>query len=195
MTEVPSDAVVVGMTGASGAPIALAVVRALHAAGVPVHLIASEAGQVVLREECQLTIDDLRAQVTTVLGEKEFTARVASGSTPTRGMVIVPCSSNTLAKLAHGMADTLITRAAHVHLKERRPLILVPRETPLSVFTLRNMTALTEAGATMLIASPPYYLRAKTVDELVGYLAGKVLDHLHVPHTLYRGWRSDEGSV
>lgn len=195
MTEVPSGAVVVGMTGASGAPIALAVVRALHAAGVPVHLIASEAGQVVLREECQLTIDDLRAQVTTVLGEKEFTARVASGSTPTRGMVIVPCSSNTLAKLAHGMADTLITRAAHVHLKERRPLILVPRETPLSVFTLRNMTALTEAGATMLIASPPYYLRAKTVDELVGYLAGKVLDHLHVPHTLYRGWRSDEGSV
>jgi 4-hydroxy-3-polyprenylbenzoate decarboxylase len=195
MTEVPSDAVVVGMTGASGAPIAVAVVRALHAAGVPVHLIASEAGQVVLREECQLTIDDLRAQVTTVLGEKEFTARVASGSTPTRGMVIVPCSSNTLAKLAHGMADTLITRAAHVHLKERRPLILVPRETPLSVFTLRNMTALTEAGATMLIASPPYYLRAKTVDELVGYLAGKVLDHLHVPHTLYRGWRSDEGSV
>ncbi len=195
MTEVPSDAVVVGMTGASGAPIAVAVVRALHSAGVPVHLIASEAGQVVLREECQLTIDDLRAQVTTVLGEKEFTARVASGSTPTRGMVIVPCSSNTLAKLAHGMADTLITRAAHVHLKERRPLILVPRETPLSVFTLRNMTALTEAGATMLIASPPYYLRAKTVDELVGYLAGKVLDHLHVPHTLYRGWRSDEGSV
>ncbi len=195
MTEVPSGAVVVGMTGASGAPIAVAVVRALHAAGVPVHLIASEAGQVVLREECQLTIDDLRAQVTTVLGEKEFTARVASGSTPTRGMVIVPCSSNTLAKLAHGMADTLITRAAHVHLKERRPLILVPRETPLSVFTLRNMTALTEAGATMLIASPPYYLRAKTVDELVGYLAGKVLDHLHVPHTLYRGWRSDEGSV
>ncbi len=195
MTEVPSGAVVVGMTGASGAPIAVAVVRALHSAGVPVHLIASEAGQVVLREECQLTIDDLRAQVTTVLGEKEFTARVASGSTPTRGMVIVPCSSNTLAKLAHGMADTLITRAAHVHLKERRPLILVPRETPLSVFTLRNMTALTEAGATMLIASPPYYLRAKTVDELVGYLAGKVLDHLHVPHTLYRGWRSDEGSV
>lgn len=195
MTEVPSGAVVVGMTGASGAPIAVAVVRALHSAGVPVHLIASEAGQVVLREECQLTIDDLRAQVTTVLGEKEFTARVASGSTPTRGMVIVPCSSNTLAKLAHGMADTLITRAAHVHLKERRPLILVPRETPLSVFTLRNMTALTEAGATMLIASPPYYLRAKTVDELVGYLAGKVLDHLHVPHTLYRGWRSDEGSA
>lgn len=192
MTPSPSGTVVIGLTGASGAPIALSVLRALKHAEVPVHLVVSEGGLAVLREECDLGLDDLRPLATAVLGEKEFTARVASGSTSTRGMAIVPCSSNTLAKIAHGMADSLITRAAHVHLKEHRPLILVPRETPLSVFTLRNMTTLSEAGATILMAAPPYYLKATQVQELVNYLAGKVLDHLGVAHSLYRGWKTEE---
>ncbi|MCL4324327.1 MAG: UbiX family flavin prenyltransferase [Candidatus Thermoplasmatota archaeon] len=194
MTGSEASTVVVGFTGASGAPIAVAVLKALHAAHVPVQLIVSAGGELVLREECDLSIEDLRPYVDAVLGEKDFTARVASGSSPTRGMVIVPCSANTLAKVAHGFADNLIARAAHVHLKEHRPLILVPRETPLSVFTLRNMTLLTEAGALLLVASPPYYLRATKVEQLVDYLAGKVLDHLGVPHSLYRGWKSGETS-
>jgi 4-hydroxy-3-polyprenylbenzoate decarboxylase len=104
-------------------------------------------------------------------------------------MAIVPCSTNTLAKVALGIADSLITRAAHVHLKERRPLILVPRETPLSTIMLRNMATLSELGATILIAAPPYYTHPKSVDDQVDFIAGKVLDHLGVAHTLYRGWR------
>lgn len=184
--------VVVGLTGASGAPIAVKVLEALQAARVPVELVVSDGGAQVLQEECGLALDDLRQYVRAVHGEREFTAKVASGSTGTRGMVVVPCSSNTLAKIAHGMADTLVTRAAHVHLKEHRPLILVPRETPLSIFTIRNMEAVTAAGAILLVASPPYYLKATRVDELVGYMAGKVLDHLGVAHSLYHGWREEE---
>ena len=97
-----------------------------------------------------------------------------------------------MAKIAHGFADTLITRAAQVHLKEKRPLVVVPRETPLSVIALRNLTLAAEAGATVMMAAPPYYLKVESVDGLVSYLAGKVLDALGVPHTLYRGWKVDE---
>lgn len=190
--EADEAPVVIGLTGASGAPIALRVLEGLHAARVPVELIASESGALVLREECGKSVEDLRPLVRAIHGEKDFMSRVASGSTPTRGMAIVPCSSNTLAKIAHGMGDTLVTRAAHVHLKERRPLVLVPRETPLSIFTLRNMAAVTEAGAFLLIASPPYYLKDRSLEAQVGYLAGKVLDHLGVTHSLYRGWKADE---
>lgn len=184
--------VVVGLTGASGAAIAVAVLKGLNRAQVPVALIVTEGGAMVLKEECGMAPEDLKGFVTSMHGEREFTAKVASGSTPTKGMVIVPCSANTLGKIAHGMADNLVARAAHVHLKEHRPLILIPRETPLSIFTLRNMTLLVEAGATMLVASPPYYLKASMVEELVNYMAGKTLDHLGVKHSLYRGWKSQE---
>jgi 4-hydroxy-3-polyprenylbenzoate decarboxylase len=184
--------VVLGLTGASGAPIAIKVLETLRDAQVPVDLLVSEGGSQVLREECGMEVADLKRYTPNIYGEREFTARAASGSTPTLGMAIVPCSSNTLAKVAHGLADNLVTRAAHVHLKEHRPLVLVPRETPLSVITLRNMTIVAEAGAVVLMAAPPYYLEAKTVDELVSYLAGKVLDHLGVPHSLYRGWKAEE---
>lgn len=182
----------VGVTGASGAPIAVALLRALEKSDVEVALVISDGGETVLREECGMYARDLADLADVVYDDGDFTAKVASGSTPTRGMVIVPCSANTLGKIAHGLADTLISRAAHVHLKEHRTLVMVPRETPLSVFTLRNMTALTEAGAIMLMAAPPYYLKVSTVDGLVNYLAGKILDHLDVPHTLYKGWKADE---
>ena len=184
--------VVVGVTGASGAPIAVRVLESLTSLEVPVDLIVTEGGALVLREECGMEVSDLKKHARRLYGEKEFTARVASGSSPTLGMVVVPCSSNTLAKIAHGLADNLIARAAHVHLKERRPLILVTRETPLSVITTRNMTTVTEAGALVLDAAPPYYLKATKVDELVGYMAGKVLDHLGLTHSLYRGWKAEE---
>lgn len=183
---------VIGITGASGAPIALRVLETLAKTDVPVALVVSDGGETVLREECGKYARDLEELVDRVYDDGDFTARIASGSTPTRGMAIVPCSANTLGKIAHGLADTLITRAAHVHLKEHRPLVLVPRETPLSVFTLRNMTLLAEAGGILLMAAPPYYLKVTTVDGLVDYLAGKVLDHLGVPHQLYRGWKAED---
>ncbi len=182
--------VVVGMSGASGAPIAVRVLDALKAAGVPVALVVSEGARVLLREECAMTPEELAGRATTSYSDHDLGAPIASGSRPTRGMVIVPCSANTVAQVANGLAGTLITRAAHVHLKERRRLVVVPRETPLPTPMLRNLTALSEMGVVVLDAAPPYYLHPRSVDDLTGYLAGKVLDHLGVPHQLYRGWKA-----
>jgi flavin prenyltransferase len=184
--------IVVGVSGASGAPIAVQVLRGLRAAGAPVALVVSEGARALLKEECDLTPRDLEAYATVTYSDQDLGAPIASGSRPTRGMVIVPCSGNTVAQIATGLSGTLITRAAHVHLKERRRLVIVPRETPLSTPVLRNLTALSEMGVVVLDAAPPYYLRPRSVDDLTGYLAGKVLDHLGVPHQLYRGWKAED---
>ena len=189
MTEEPP--IVVGVSGASGAPIAVRVLETLHAAHQEVALVVSNGARTVLREECGLEPDALAAWASHSYADTDLAAPIASGSVPTRGMVIVPCSSNTAAKVALGLADTLLTRAAAVHLKERRRLVVVPRETPLSTTLLRHLTALSELGAVVLVASPAYYLRPKSVDELTDYLAGKVLDHLGVGHRLYQGWKAD----
>ena len=106
-------------------------------------------------------------------------------------MVICPCSMGTAGAIAHGLSQNLIHRAADVHLKERRRLILVPRETPLPTILLRQLTTLSELGVVVLVASPAYYLRPRSVDDITAYLAGKVLDALEVPHQLYRGWKAD----
>lgn len=182
--------VVVGVSGASGAPIAVRVLRALHDAKVPVSLVVSDGARAVLREESGLDASALRPWATNVYEDHDLAAPIASGSVPTKGMVVVPCSSNTAAKIALGLADTLLCRAAAVHVKERRRLVLVPRETPLSTILLRHLTTLSELGAVVLVASPAYYLHPKSVEETVDYLAGKVLDHLGVAHQLYRGWKA-----
>ncbi len=179
------------MTGASGAPIAVAALKALAEAHRPVALIVSGGAEAVLRAECGLEPAALEAIVTHRYSDQDLAAPVASGSRPSAGMAIVPCSGHTAAKVALGLSDTLITRAAAVHLKERRRLVVVPRETPISTLALRHLTTLSELGAVVLMAAPPYYLGARTVDEQVGYLAGKLLDQFGVPHTLYRGWRSE----
>jgi flavin prenyltransferase len=188
---VESPPIVVGVSGASGAPIAIRVLEALKAADVPVALVVSEGARLVLEEECHRTPEDLQKLASATYSDRELGAPIASGSRPTRGMVVVPCSTNTTAKIALGLCDTLLTRAAHVHLKERRRLIIVPRETPLPTTLLRHLTTLSEAGVVVLDAAPPYYLQPRSVDDLTGYLAGKVLDHLGVPHELYRGWKAD----
>ncbi len=189
MAEVPP--IVVGVSGASGAPIALRVLDGLRAAEVPVALIVSDGAVAVLREECGVGPESLAERATHVYSDHDLGAPIASGSRPTRGMAIVPCSANTVAKVALGLGDTLLTRAAHVHLKERRPLVIVPRETPLPTILLRHLTSLSELGVVVLDAAPPYYLHPRSVDDLTSYLAGKVLDHLGVPHRLYRGWKED----
>lgn len=143
----------------------------------------------VIQEELAMTTEALLRGSPTVYADSDLAAPIASGSRRTRGMAIVPCSTHTLAKVALGLADTLITRAAHVHLKERRRLVLVPRETPLSPIDLRHMTRLAELGVVILPASPPFYLHPRGVSDLVDYLAGKTLDHLGVAHHLYRGWK------
>jgi len=184
--------IVVGVSGASGSPIAVRVLKALHEARVPVALVVSEGARAVLREECGVDVDALRPFAGTVYDETDLGAPIASGSRPTRGMVVVPCSSNTAAKIALGLGDSLLTRAAQVHLKERRPLIVVPRETPLPTVLLRHLATLSEYGVVVLMASPAYYLHPTTIDDVTDYLAGKVLDHLGVAHHLYRGWKTTE---
>jgi flavin prenyltransferase len=183
--------IVVGVSGASGAPIAVRVLRALHEARIPVALVVSGGAQSVLKEECDLDADALRPFAAQVYSDADLGAPIASGSRRTRGMVVVPCSSNTAAKIALGLGDSLLTRAAQVHLKERRPLIVVPRETPLPTLLLRHLTTLSELGVVVLMASPAYYLRPRSIDDVTDYLAGKVLDHLGVAHHLYRGWKAE----
>jgi flavin prenyltransferase len=183
--------IVVGVSGSSGAPIAVRVLEALRSAHAPVALVVSNGGRAVLKEESGVDEARLAGLATAVYADSDIGAPIASGSRPTRGMVVVPCSSNTAAKIALGLGDTLLTRAAHVHLKERRRLILVPRESPLPTLLLRHLTTLSELGAVILDAAPPYYLHPRSVDDQVAYLAGKVLDHLGVPHRLYRGWREE----
>jgi len=182
--------IVVGVSGASGAPIAIRVLQALREAHASVSLVVSEGARAVLREECDLDIEALRPWATELYSDDDLAAPIASGSVRTRGMVVVPCSANTAAKIALGLGDTLLTRAAAVHLKERRRLIVVPRETPLPTILLRHLTTLSELGVVVLVASPAYYLRPKSVEETTDYLAGKVLDHLGVTHQLYRGWKA-----
>jgi flavin prenyltransferase len=189
---VDEETVVVGVTGASGAPIAIRVLDALRDAGVPVALVVSNGGAGVLREECGISVSDLADRVTVVYTESDLAAPIASGSRRSRGMVVVPCSMTTVARIATGLGDTLIARAAHVHLKERRRLILVPRETPLSAIHLGHLARLAELGVVILDAAPPYYTHPTSVDDQVAFLAGKVLDHLGVAHQLYRGWRAGE---
>ncbi|HTT15720.1 MAG TPA: UbiX family flavin prenyltransferase [Thermoplasmata archaeon] len=181
---------VIGVSGASGAAIALKVLEALRAARQPVALVVTDGAVAVLREECGVGPEALRSLARDVYSDHDLGAPIASGSRPTRGMAVVPCSVNTVAKIALGLADTLLTRAAHVHLKERRTLVVVPRETPMPSTLLRHLLTLSEAGVVVLDAAPPYYLHPRSVDDQTAYLAGKVLDHLGVPHRLYVGWKA-----
>jgi 4-hydroxy-3-polyprenylbenzoate decarboxylase len=201
----PDRRIIVGVTGASGAIYAKRLIEGLAAAGVDVLLIVSALGRRLLQDE--LGIDaggplDVAALVgdagggqapgrVTVLPYKDVGACVASGSFKTHGMVVVPCSNNKLAEIAHGLGDNLITRAAQVVLKERRRLVLVHREMPLGLIELRNMTALAEAGAIICPANPGFYTLPQTVDDLVNMVVGRVLDLLDVDHALHARWTGE----
>jgi len=193
--------IVLGMTGASGAPYAVALVRALCRAGRTVHLTISESGAQVLKTEMDLVLSLRRFDHTLFgdLGEgrlvyhhhADFSAAIASGSFLTAGMVIAPCSMSTLASIAYGITTNLITRAADVHLKERRKLILVPRETPLSVIHLENMLSVSRAGAVVLPAMPGWYHRPQSLDDLIAFVTARICDQLGVVNSSPR-WGTDE---
>jgi len=175
MAELPR--VVVGLTGASGMPYALDLLESLQGLA-EVHLVLSQGAKRVLWEEMGLSPKDLYPLASRVYKDGDLGAPIASGSFRTQGMVVVPCSATTLSKIALGLADTLLTRAAYVHLKERRPLILVPREAPLPLPTLRAMVQATEAGALILPASPGFYHRPKEIRDLLGFITQRILDQL-----------------
>ncbi|MBI4540721.1 MAG: UbiX family flavin prenyltransferase [Gemmatimonadetes bacterium] len=192
--RVSAEPVVFGITGASGAPYAVRLLRALNESGTPVQLIVSETGLRLLEEEAGVQgIDGLRRRTgdwsrVQVFDEKDRGATPASGSAPSRGLVICPCSMGTLGSIAAGTTRNLIERAADVALKERRRLVLVPRETPYSVIHLENLLKLARAGAVILPASPGFYGRPETVEELVEFVVARVLTHLGVPHEMGPRW-------
>jgi flavin prenyltransferase len=188
---VENPPVVVAVSGASGSPIAIRLLEWLRDAKVPVALVVSAGGRTVLEEEAGIGEAKLAKLAPRVYADDDLSAPIASGSQPTRGMVVVPCSSNTVARLALGLGDTLIARAAHVHLKERRRLVIVPRETPLPTLMLRHLTTLSELGVVVLFAAPAYYLHPRTIDDVNDYLVGKILDQFGLPHRLYRPWKSE----
>jgi 4-hydroxy-3-polyprenylbenzoate decarboxylase len=194
---------VLAMTGASGAPYAVRLLETLLRAGRTVHLTLSPAAVEVLEQELERTVRLEHFELTDLLGEaakiatpdqvqyhhhRDFRAGIASGSFLTGGMVVCPCSMGTAAAIAHGLSQNLIHRAADVHLKERRRLILVPRETPLHAVQLRNLALCAELGAVVLPAMPAFYTRPRSVQDMVDFIAGRVCDQLGVEHQLLRRW-------
>jgi len=192
---------VVGITGASGAAYAVRLLEVLLEASREVHLAISPSGQAVIATELGRPLDLDRFDVAALLGKpapaagrlhyhhyKNLMAPIASGSFLTAAMVICPCSGSTLSAVAHSMGENLIHRAAEVHLKERRKLVVVPRETPLSLPQLKNMQAIHEAGAVVLPAAPGFYHGAESVSDLVDFVVARICDQLGVPNALMRRW-------
>lgn len=188
--------VVLAITGASGAPYAVRLLEVLARNRVPAWLIVSGHGWRLLEQECGIIDAGALRQATggdwstvTVFGDEDRGARPASGSARTAGMVVCPCSMGTVSAIAQGSSRSLVERAADVALKERRRLILVPRETPLSLVHLRNLTAVTEAGAVVIPAAPGFYHRPKAVSELVDFIVQRVLDHLDLGIEIAPRWQ------
>lgn len=180
--------IVVGISGASGALYGIRALEALKEVGVETHLIVTAAAAETIHLETVRSIADVEGLAAQTYRIDDLTARVASGSFHTDGMVVIPCSMKTLGGIASGYADNLLLRAAEVTLKERRPLVLVARETPLNLIHLENMAALARAGAMILPAMPAFYHRPRTVDNLVDHVVGKVLDAFRIEHHLYQRW-------
>ena len=204
----PARRIVLAYTGASGLPFGLRLLDCLLAGGAHVDLVYSAAAQLVARQECDLTLPSQPREAARMLGERyraapgqlivhgreDWLAPMASGSNPGDAMAICPCTMGTLGAIASGTADNLIERAADVMLKERRPLVLVPRETPLSAIHLENMLKLARAGAIILPPSPGFYTHPRTIDDLVDFVVARVLDHLGVSHALVARWGDDAGA-
>ena len=195
--------IAIAITGASGAIYATRTMAALMEQGCHLELVISDYGRRLLRDELGETaaVDKLldylvshygqgvKAGSFTLYSNKDLGARIASGSQDCEAMAVVPCSMKTLAGIAHGLSRNLVERAADVMLKERRPLIIVPRETPMSLPQLRNMVLCAEAGAMIMPAMPAFYQMPQTLEDLADFMAGKILSALGFKHTLYASWK------
>lgn len=197
---------IVAVTGASGAVYAQRLLKALAQQGTEIQLIMTDSARLVIKHELGINlpkdVKECKKVVTKeLLGDENYpflhlhaldnlAASISSGSYPTNGMIIVPCSMGTLSRIAHGNSNNLIERAADVVIKERRPLIIAPRETPLSVIHLKNMLELSQAGAQIIPCMPAFYHQPQNMYDLVNFMAGKILDALGIEHSLYRRWQS-----
>ena len=202
----PPRRIALALTGASGMPYGLRLLECLVGAGHTVGLVASQAAHVVLSSECDIALPAQPRAARDMLSERfripegrlevfgrdDWMAPIASGSGTADAMVICPCTMGTLGAIAQGLADNLIERAADVMLKETRPLVLVPRETPLSVVHLENMLKLARAGAVILPPAPGFYNDPKSIGDLVDFVVARVLDQLGVAHALQPRWGASE---
>ena len=209
MSTITAKPVVLAMTGASGAAYGLRLLECLLKAERPVYFLLSKAAQIVLAMETDLNIPTKAAEMQDwlsehyaaqpgqiqVLGRDQWTAPVASGSHTAEHMVVCPCTTGTLAAIANGNSDNLIERAADVMIKERRELIMVVRETPLSSIHLENMLKLSRAGVTIMPANPGFYHKPTSIDDIVDFIVARILDHLQVPHTLIERWGLDNDAL
>nr|WP_086937624.1 flavin prenyltransferase UbiX [Thaumasiovibrio occultus] len=203
-----NNAITLAWTGASGAPYGLRLLERLLAADYHVYLLISSAAKVVLATEHGLKLPGnpdaakaalcehlgVNADQLTVCGKEDWFSPVASGSAAPKQMIVCPCSTGSLAAIAHGMSDNLIERAADVVLKERGQLVLVVRETPLSTLHLENMTKLSRMGVTIMPAAPGFYHQPQSIDDLVDFMVARILDHIGVEQTLVPRWGYDQRS-
>jgi 4-hydroxy-3-polyprenylbenzoate decarboxylase len=180
--------VLVAMTGATGAIYGIRLLEALQELGVESHLVVSRWADTTIRAETDWTPEEVRALATRVYEEGDLAAPPASSALATAAMVVAPCSMRTAAAVANGISDNLIQRAAEVHLKERRPLVLLVRESPLSVIHLENMLRLARAGAVITPPVPAFYAKLRSLDDMVEHTVGRVLDQAGVQHELIRRW-------
>lgn len=180
--------VVVAITGASGVIYGIRLLQVFKELGVESHLIITPVAEYIIESESQFTVSQVRKIANRWYDVTDFKAPITSGSFGIDAMVIAPCSMKTLAGVGHGFSTNLVLRAADVTIKERRPLVIVPRETPLSIIHIRNMLLLAEAGVVIVPPVPAFYTKPKTIDDIVNHTVGKVLDILHIEHRLYKRW-------
>lgn len=204
--DVKSKTITLALTGASGMPYAMRLLEVLLASGTDVSLLYSQVAQIVAKQEMDLSLPSRAPELERVFqaryknasgslrvfGREEWFCPVASGSNPSDAMVICPCTMGTLAAVAMGLSDNLIERAADVMIKEKRKLIIVPRETPFSAIHLTNMLSLAHAGVVILPANPGFYHHPKTIEDLVDFVVARILDHLDIPHALVPRWGDDK---
>lgn len=180
--------IVIGISGASGSMYGIRLLEILSKMDIVTHLVITKAARQIIEIETDYSVIEVEDLATRVYGEGEFTAPIASGSHRFAGMIVAPCSMKTLGEIAGGMSDNLLGRAADVCLKEKRRLVLMPRETPLNQIHLENMLKLERAGAIILPACPGFYSRPKTIDDLVNSMAGRALDLIGVDNEVYKRW-------
>ena len=188
-----SNRLVVGISGASGAVYGVRMLDALAELGVESHLVISKAAALTLTQETGLSVADVAARASVVHKVTDVGASLASGSFPTLGMVVAPCSVKTMSEIATGVTTTLLTRAADVTLKERRPLVLMVRETPLHLGHLRTMASLAEMGATIAPPLPAFYTAPRTIEQMVDQSVGRVLDLFGLDWSRVKRWSGDLG--
>ena len=181
------DQKIVCMTGASGSILGIRLLEKLGKKGV--HLVISDSARTVIEQETEFKVADVEKLAEFVYGDSDIAARISSGSFRFVSAIIIPCSTSTLARVSAGIADSLITRVASVALKERRKLILVPRETPLSTITLENMVRLSTAGAIMAPYMPAFYNMPKDVDDMVNFMVSRVMDLMGMDNEFINRWK------